>query len=304
MTPPLLGNLVTICGMALWSTGFPVTELLLESWHPLLLTPARLGLASLSLAGFLLLAGRGRELRGVPWRAIIKYGAIGIGFATLLLITGQFYSDPVTVSIITTAVPLVAAVMGFLAGDERLNPAILAGVALAISGGVLATLARAGEGPGFQGGELLIICSTTLFVWYTRGTVKHLSGVSAIAKVVLTLGAGAAVLLPVALVAGLSGAVELRYDLSPRSLALLLWLGCVAVGLSMTCWLTGCRLLGSVTIAAIHQNSVPIFVMLASLAIGGQLFLGQIWGALLVIAGALLAQLPQVTALRRLVGRR
>ena len=31
-----------------------------------------------------------------------------------------------------------------------------------------------------------------------------------------------------------------------------------------------------------------LFVVLA----GGQVFLGQLWGALLVIAGALLAQLP------------
>ncbi len=182
MSSRLLGNLVTLSGMALWSTTFPVTELLLEDWHPMLLTPTRLALAALSLTGFLLISGRGHELRGVPWRDIWKYGGGGIGFATLLLITGQAYSDPVTVSIIATGVPLVAAVMGFLAGDERLNPAIIAGVALAIVGGVLATLARASEGPGFQGGEFLILGSTTLFVWYTRGAVKRLSGMSAIAK--------------------------------------------------------------------------------------------------------------------------
>ena len=79
MTSPMLGNLVTLFGMALWSTTFPVTELLLEDWHPILLTPARLALAALSLTCFLLIAGRGRELRGVPWREIWKYGGAGIG---------------------------------------------------------------------------------------------------------------------------------------------------------------------------------------------------------------------------------
>ncbi len=292
MSPRLLGNLITLSGMCIWSTSFPATELLLETWHPLLLPPARLGMASLTLILLLLLTGRGSDLRGIPWWDVFRIGAIGVGFSTVCLITGQAYSDPVTVSIITTGVPLVAAVMGFLAGDERPSGRILAGVALAVAGGVTATLAAASQGPGFQGGELLILCSTFFFVWYTRNSVRRLSGISDIAKAALTLGSAALFLTPLVALAGLTGLADLHYDPSPRSFGLIAWMGGIAVGLSMSCWFAGCRLLGSVTIAGIHQNTVPFWVMLGSILIGGQLYQGQVWGALLVIAGALLAQFP------------
>lgn len=292
MAPRLTGNLVTLASMALWSTTFPTAEILLETWHPLLLTPVRLGTASLALLLLLVATGRAGALAGVPWRDVFLVGGFGLGLATLSLITGQAYADAVTVAIIGTGIPLVAALMGYLAGDEVLRPALLCGVGLVIAGGVIATLAAAEGGPGFEGGELLVLASTTLFVWYSRNAVRRLARLDDIVKAALTLGAGALFLVPVALAAQGLGLAGLSWDLSPRSLLLILWMGGVAVALSMTLWLAGCRLLGSVTLAGIHQNSVPFFVMLAALATGGELFLGQLWGALLVIAGALLAQLP------------
>ena len=53
MSPRLTGNLVTVFGMALWASGFPATEILLESWHPLLLAATRLLTASLVLLGIM-----------------------------------------------------------------------------------------------------------------------------------------------------------------------------------------------------------------------------------------------------------
>lgn len=292
MSTRLLGNLITLAGMCLWSTSFIAIELLLESWHPLLLAPVRLAMAALTLLLFLFAAGRGAELRGVAWGTVFRIGAFGLGISTVCLIVGQSYSDPVTVAIITTGNPLVAAGMGLLAGDERPSRKILAGICLAVAGGLLATLAAAGQGPGFQGGELLVLVSTVLFIWFSRNSVRRLAGLGAIAKAALTLGSAALVVTPLVALAAALGLAELRYDLTPRSLGLIAWMGAVAVGLSMVCWLTGCRLLGSVTIASIHQNTVPFWVMLGALLVGGQLYQGHVWGALLVIAGALLAQAP------------
>ena len=302
MSPRLLGNLITLFGMCTWSTSFITIELLLESWDPLLLPPVRLGAASLTLILLLLASGRGGDLLGAPWWDVFRIGAIGVGLSTVCLIVGQAYSDPVTVSIITTGNPLVAAVMGFLVGDERPNWKILTGVGLAMTGGITATLAAAGAGPGFLGGEFLILGSSVLFIWFTRNSVRRLSGINDIAKAALTLGGAAVALAPLSVLALLTGIAEPRYDVSLRSLGLIAWLGAVAVGLSLVCWFTGCRLLGSVTIASIHQNTVPFWVMLATVMLGGALFQGQIWGALLVIAGALLAQvsLPRVWPFRRI----
>ncbi len=299
MSPRLTGNLVTVFGMALWATGFPATEVLLESWHPLLLAPARLTTASLVLLCIMAMTGRLGELRAVPWRDVVQIGSCGIGAATICLIWGQSYSDPITVSIITTGLPACAAVMGFLAGDDRPTARVLAGVALAISGGIVATVAASSEGPGFRGGEIINLCGVILFTWFTRASIRRLSMLSAVTKSCVTLGVGALSILPVIAIVLATGLVEQpAYDLSLKSLALCFYMGGIAVGCSMTLWMYGARLLG-VTVAAIHQNTVPFWVMLFSvLIIGQQLFLGQVWGALLVIAGALLAQSPTLARLR------
>ena len=47
-----------------------------------------------------------------------------------------------------------------------------------------------------------------------------------------------------------------------------------------------------VTVTAIHLNGVPFYVILMALAVGGAIHGAQVWGACLVAAGALLAQLP------------
>ena len=299
MSPRLTGNLVTVLGMALWATGFPATEILLESWHPLLLVPVRLMTASLVLLGIIALTGRLGELRAVPWREVAVIGGCGIGAATVCLIWGQSYSDPITVSIISTGLPACAAVMGFLAGDDRPTARVLAGVALAIAGGIVATVAASSEGPGFRGGEILNLGGVILFTWFTRASIRRLSMLSAVTKTCVTLGAGALFIVPVIAIVTATGLVERpAYDFSPRSLALCFYMGGIAVGCSMTLWMYGARLLG-VTVAAIHQNTVPFWVMIFSvLFIGQQLLIGQVWGALLVIAGALLAQSQALGRLR------
>ena len=47
MSPDVLrGNLAVLVSTLLWASAFPVTQRLLESWDPLPLAAARLGLAS------------------------------------------------------------------------------------------------------------------------------------------------------------------------------------------------------------------------------------------------------------------
>ena len=50
MTRRLQGNSYGLAYGLLWSTGFPVTHLLLAAWDPYTLAAARIGLAGLLLA--------------------------------------------------------------------------------------------------------------------------------------------------------------------------------------------------------------------------------------------------------------
>jgi len=125
MSQRLAGNIIAMVSMALWASGFVALQALLRSWDPLLLAPLRMALAALALTLVLGLGGRLAELRALPWRQALITGGLGLGCSGLLIVWGQSKSDAVTASIITTALPLLAALMSAAAGDERLRASLL-----------------------------------------------------------------------------------------------------------------------------------------------------------------------------------
>ncbi len=276
--------------MLCWATVFPVTELLLQSWDPLLLAAARLTVAAGCALLLVLLLGRPGELAAAPWAAILPIGGLGLGTGVVLLTLAQAHADLVIVAIIGTAVPLVSAVLGVLQGRERVGLRLAAAILLAVLGGVIATGAFSAT-VAFRGGELFAMVSVVLWTWYSRASVDRLAGLSDLAKSAANMLAGSAVVLPLAMLAAAIGLVPTRLDLGPASLGQLAWLGGVAVCLSMLLWLRAARLIG-VTIAAMHQNLVPFYVMAMALAIGGRVETVQLVGGLLVVTGAVLAQWP------------
>ena len=293
MPPRLAGNLFIVTGMALWASGFVSVAFLLESWHPLLLAPLRMALAALALTALLGISGRFGELRHLPWREAFIAGGIGLAGAGLFLIWGQAHSDAVTAAIITTCLPLLAALWSALAGDGRPPLALLIGVGLAVAGGVIATLGAAKSGPGFRGGELMVLFAILLFLWYSRRATARFGETGDLAKSVATLTCGTVTLTPVIAMIFVSGLAEPHWELSLKPILLILWMGPFAFAGATLLWLKGARILG-VTVAGIHQNEVPFFVIAMMLFFGGTLVWMQVGGAFFVLAGAIIAQAPQL----------
>lgn len=287
----ITGNLVALLCMVLWATSFPVTDLLLRDWHPMLLVPARLVPGTLVILLIVVVAGQAKTIRRAPWGTLLVIGGLGMGAGTTLIVWAQDYADPVTVSIIITTMPLVSAVMGYFAGSERITFALALGIVAAIAGGVLISLKPDVAGLPLRGGEVLALISVILWAWFARAAVTRLGNLPDLARAAFSMAAASlAVVLATSAVLAV-GAVEIRYDLSLPSIGLVLWLGVISNGLTMVFWMTASRHLG-VTVAAIHLNGVPFYVILMALAAGGAIYTTQVWGACLVAAGALLAQLP------------
>jgi drug/metabolite transporter (DMT)-like permease len=81
----------------------------------------------------------------------------------------------------------------------------------------------------------------------------------------------------------------LRSDFSALVLVEIVLLVCVAIAGSAVLWLWTGRMIG-VTVAAMHHNMVPFYVIVLA-ALGGAVVTGQhVLGALLVVAGAAIAQ--------------
>ncbi len=289
MSDKVLGNILAMASMAFWASSFVAISFLLESWHPLIVTPVRLFLAGLVPLAWILLQGRAGELRGLPWKDIFICGGIFLGGSATFIIWGQGLSDAITASIITTSMPLIAALFAWMAAEARLSLKLVGGILLAIGGGAFATIATAKGGLGFRGGELLVLLAIILFVLYSRGALKRLSGLRDMTKSAVTMLAGAAVVAPLALILSLSGVIEPEYDLSPRSIGLVIWMAPIGYALANIFWIRASRLLG-VTVAGIHQNEIPFFVMSMLVLFGGEISLFHIAGALLVVAGAWIAQ--------------
>jgi drug/metabolite transporter (DMT)-like permease len=287
----LRGNLVTIVSMAMWATTFPVTEIILETWHPVLVTGARVLIAGAFLALWMALAGRLGELRTAPWASGMLVGGVGLTGASLCLVWGLQFSDPVTASIIAATVPLIAAIMGVASRTERLTVPISVGIVLAIGGGIVTSWRDDVELLGFHGGEALVILGNVFWVWYSRGCIHRLAALSDLAKTTLTTLCCSVVVLALIVAFLATGWVPAELDLSLPTLSLIFWMAAIANGASVVFWLWGARLLG-VTIGSMHQNLVPFYVMLMVLPLGGELHTQQLLGGTLVVAGAILAQLP------------
>ena len=285
------GNVMAVLSMLLWSTSFPISEVLLMRWDALSLAVVRLGGGALMLT----LMGWGIRNRyswtNWPVRSALMIGAVGIGIGTFALNLGLKYSNPVNVSVIVTTIPLFSVMLGVIKHEETLSPRIMIAIGLAICGGVLVSWSSTQTQAGFQGGELLVLGAVILWTWYSRVSVTRLLVIPAYPRTVLTILGGALCLIPVALVLEGSGWVDLNAPWSVSDLPLIGGLCAFGVGLSMVCWMISAEKIG-VTIAALHINALPFYVLLLGLMFGGTLLVSQVTGAVLVATGAVLAQIP------------
>jgi len=87
----------------------------------------------------------------------------------------------------------------------------------------------------------------------------------------------------------LVGLSEIAWSIEGWNLFWILWLCPIAAGVSLVFWLRSAEYLG-VTIAAIHINLVPFYVIVIAFFSGGRLSSYQIIGACLVMAGAVITQ--------------
>lgn len=294
----LLANAVTLAAIVLWASSFLATDRLLHGWNPVWLTVGRILGAGLLLLSFCTLTGRLETLRPTSWPRLAGASVVGFGLAGLAIVVGQKFSDPVTTAIIVTTGPLISALLGILDGSERPSLHLWSGILMAMTGGVLASLEPGSWIPAPRGGELLVLLSQVCWIWYSRVSAKGLGKLDAIAKSTLGLTIGGLFLLVVAAIGTLVGLVRFEIDTRPESLALLGWLAGFSIALSVSLWLVGVRILGA-TIAAIHTNLAPFYVMLmAFLLLGTAARPGQILGGALVAGGAVLAQWPAIRRVR------
>ncbi len=285
------GNLAGVICMIVWSLHFPLSVTILKSWDPVALAPLRMGLAGMTVAIVGLALGQAGAMLALAKNLQFIFVSCLFGLSGLFFIIGQSRIDAVSAAVIISAMPIFSALMGWREGIEKPGLKLALAIVLTVIGGVLTSTVSA-QGTGSEGsltGILYVLAGVIAYVWYTRRLVVAFADTPDIAKVAVSMLISVMpCMIILAIFAGAGRAVEV--DFSPATLGLIVVLAGMSVGLSSVLWLWTGRVVG-VTVAAMHHNMVPFYVIVMA-ALGGAVVSGQhIAGAVLVIAGAVLAQL-------------
>lgn len=283
----LSANLYCVGSMLVWAAGLPAADVLIPLLPPLPLAAARMALAAAILLPIWWLA-EAEAVRAANWRAGLLVGMI-LGLGAVLLVIGQGMTDPVTVAIISAAMPIVGTSIEVFADGRRLTWALVIGIALSLLGALVALDPGAGK-PQFGLGALVILGSVVLYAVASRLTITAFPSLSPLGRTTITLTSAALVTIAAALAdAARGGATADWASLGPDAWGALALFGIGGLAISQLLWIKGLGRLG-IALSSLHLNATPFYVMLILFALGGSWSWRQASGAALVGLGVLAAQ--------------
>src|SRR6266404_2693224 len=295
-TPPATRDMLLANGglavMVLLGGGFfPVLERQLQTWDSLSATAARQIVGGVALC--LVLALRERRLpwpRRVAWPRLLLLSLAGMGLGSVLVSWAVAYSNGVSAAIVSTANPIMAALIARLLYRHKLTRAVAIGTVLAVAGGLVAIVGDGGSIGEIRGGEVLMLGAGALWTWYSIAAQRLLAGQSQLAITALTTLPSGLALAALSVILGASGVMQVRVDFSPPTLLLLLYAGLLMIGVANLLWHFGVSRVG-VAVATMYTNLMPVAAVLLTLWLGTAPSAGQLVGGAVILAGVLYAQL-------------
>jgi O-acetylserine/cysteine efflux transporter len=265
----------------LWGLTVPLSKLSLAWLGPVWLTVARFAAAAPLLA----FAGR-RGLRDAFAPRVAAAGAIGFGAVIVLQNAGIERTSVTHAALLVGAVPALVALITAASGQAVTRRLTWGGYALALAG--IALVAGAGGGGATPVGDLLVMASVALSAAFIVVQPPLVAGRDAAAVTAVQFAAGALVAVPVA--ALIEGPAPAPAQAAP----VLAFVALSVAGTLLPFWLFA---FGQARVpaefAGAFVNLEPVVGAAAGwLAFGGSITIGQLTGALAVLAGIALSTLP------------
>jgi len=281
------GNTLALISIFLFAAGFPAAEVLLDIWHPITLMFFRLILAVATLILLWALIEGVSSVFEAPWLKGIKIGLLGFGFGTNLLLFAQWFTDPITVALLATLIPISATILEVWDGRRKLNSTFILGLIASITGGFIAVSENISIDLGW--GVLMALGSGFCFMWASDKSVTKLSELSSIARSSITF-TGAAVFTTISFAIFFTlGLIEFpNLPTSSQFLSLIIY-SVIAMAISQIFFLAAVDKVG-IAITSLHLNFSPFYVMIMIYLLGGTWDLRAIIGASIVAFGVWLAQ--------------
>ena len=281
------GNTLALISIFLFSAGFPAAEVLLDIWHPITLMFFRLILAVSTLVLLWALTEGVSSVWQAPWLKGIKIGLIGFGLGANLLLFAQWFTDPITVALLATLIPISATFLEVWDGRRTLSSKFIFGLVASITGGFIAVSENISIDLGW--GVLMALGSGFCFMWASDKSVTKLSELSSIARSSITF-TGAAVFTTISFAIFFTlGLIEFPNLLSSSQFLSLIIYSVIAMAISQIFFLAAVDKVG-IAITSLHLNFSPFYVMIIIYLLGGTWDLRAIIGASIVAFGVWLAQ--------------
>ena len=274
----------------IWGANFTVVKFGTQVLTPLAFNGVRVLLAAVALS-VLAVAARKARPTGREIASLLGLGLIGNGLYQLLFVEGVARTRPADASLVIAAAPAFIALLGRIAGVERIGTRGAIGVALSIAGVAFVVLgapqAASGQVQSTLTGNLLMVGCAFCWAVYTvllkpfthRIDGVQLSAVTMVGGSVLLLAAAA---VPIA-----------RTDwgaVGPLTWGAIAYSGLAALVLAYLFWYRGMRVIGP-TRTAMYSNLQPVIAMLiAWLAFGDRPGPVQLAGVVVITTGLALAR--------------
>ncbi len=296
-----IGMLLT--AILLWGIAIAPTKWALESIQPFTLLFLRLFFAG-GISAMLSFNGLRKSItnRDVPWKRMSLLSFTGVAGYFMFTSYGISLTSGLHVSIIDAVLPLVTIVFSAILLKEKIQGNYWTGIVLGLIGVLCITVPSSNETQSASlAGDILILCSTFLFAYYTilLKRPKQEKKLSNEVFTTLTLLIGAIILLPFA-------AIETFYYGLPK---LHTW----KAGFSLVYLIIGATILAywlwnkalekvSASVSGLYLNALPLISIIASVILLNESLTWRILiGGCLVLFGVIWADQNKVRSVMKSV---
>lgn len=277
--------------MTLWGSTFVVTKAAIAELPPLTLAFARVAVGALVLLPFALLRYRRSATSGLPWRALIVLGTLGVALYYTAFNLSMQYTSATQGALVQSCIPAMTALIAVLWFGERASRTRIVGITLSVVG-VLIVLSGAAD-PADQSnrsadatatallGNLLMFSTVVAWGLYTS-LAKRVAAFDPVVTTTCITGIGALLLLPAALFE-LAGR-ELP-QLSINAWLSVAYLGILASGVAYMLYNDALRHMDASEVG-VYTNLIPVVGVITGLVVLRDPLSAQaIAGGVVVMAG-------------------
>ncbi len=287
-----LTYILITASVVFWGISFIMTkELFLTEEHMTvtLLITLRLAIASLVMVPMLALSGKLQRIRRADIKWFLLLALCEPFIYHLCETNGVKLVSGSLASVVIATIPLFVPFGMWVAYRQRIKPAMVVGVVLSLAGVVLMlNTSLFDPSTSLLKGMLFLSGAVAIAVVYTILLVKVVSHYHPLVITTWQNVIGLAYFLPLAL--AFDGGHFALLSWSPKMLLLLLILGIFCSTLAYAGYNYGVRTLGA-SEACIFNNAIPVFSLIAAVAIGQESFSWiKVIGMAVVIAGVVIAQ--------------